>query len=262
MLQYSSTQNVSCYSTVQHTLYHVTVQFNTNCIIYLYLLFLSNTVQNSSTHTVSCYSTVQHTIYHFFYLLFLPNNVHFSSTHTGSCYGTLQHTPYHVTVQFNTHCIMLQYNLTQTVSSICMYCSFSNIVQYSSTQIVSCYNTVQHTLYHLFYVLFLFQHCTKQFNTNCIMLQYSSTHTVSSLCMNCSFFNTVEYSSTHTVSCYSTVHFKLSHIKVQSIANCIMLQYISTHTVSSLCKYCYFPNTVQYSSTHTLSCYITFQHTL
>ena len=178
MLRYTSTHTVSCYSTVQHTLYHVTVQFNTNCIIYLYVLFLFQ----------------------------------------------------HCTIQFNTNCIVLQYSSTHTVSSFLCTVPFPTL-----------HKTVQ---------------------TNCIMLQYSSTHTVSSLCMNCSFFNTVEYSSTHTVSCYSTVHFKLSHIKVQSIANCIMLQYISTHTVSSLCKYCYFPNTVQYSSTHTLSCYITFQHTL
>jgi len=119
MLQYSSTHTVSCYSTFQRTLYRVTVQFNTHCIM----------LQYSSTHTVSCYSTVQNTLYH----VTVQFNKHcimlqYSWTHTVSCYSTVQHKLYHVTVQFNTHYIMLQYSWTHTVS---------------------CYSTVQNTLYHL-----------------------------------------------------------------------------------------------------------------
>jgi len=82
------------------------------------------------------------------------------------------------------------------------------------------------------------------------MLQCSSTHTVSSLCMYCSFPNTVQYSSTHTVS---------SLCMNYSFPNTVL--YISTHTVSSLYIYCSFSNTVQYSSTPTVSFYCTVQHT-
>jgi len=84
-LHCSSTRTLSCYRTVQHTLYHVTVRFN---------------------NTVSCYSTVQHAII----------MLHHSSAHTVSCYSIVQHTLYHVTEQFNTHCIMLQYSSAHTVS--------------------------------------------------------------------------------------------------------------------------------------------------
>jgi len=147
MLRYSSAHTVSYYSTVQHTLYHVRVQFNTHSIM----------LQYSLKHTVSFYSTVQHTLYHVsvctvsFPTLYsivqhtvscystVQHTVSCYSTvqHTVSCYSTVQHTLYHITVQFNTHSIMS------------------------------------------LYVLFLSQHCTVQFNTHCIMLQYNLSHTVS-----------------------------------------------------------------------------------
>jgi len=265
MLQYSSTHTVSCYSavqhtlyhlsvcvvpsptlhsTVQHTLYHVTVQFNTHSVMLqcssahtVSSLCMScsfpNTAQYSSTHNLSCYSTVQHTQFHvilqFGTLFIISLYVLFLFQHCTVQFNTL----YHVTVLFNTQSVKLQCSSAQTVSSLCMYCSFPNTVQYSSTHIASCYSTVQHTqchvtvqfsthcinsLYVLFfyqhytvhfsthciislYVLFLFQHCTVQFNTHCVMLQYSSAH---------------------TLSCYSTVHYTHFHVTEQFSTHCII----------------------------------------
>jgi len=179
-------------------------------------------LQYSSTQTVSCYSAVRHTLHHLSVCTFpFPTP-----------YSTVQHTLYNVTVQFNTRSVMLQYSSAHPLSSLSMYFSFPNTVQYSSTHIVSCYSTVQHTQCHVtvqfstnciicLYVLFLYQHCTVQFSTQCLISF-----------MYCSFPNTVQYSITHTVSCYSTVQHTLCHVTVQFNTHSIMLQYSSTHTLS------------------------------
>jgi len=251
MLQYSSLHTFSCYRAVQHTLYHLPVSnvpFPTlyNTFQYtLYNLFLC------TVPFPTLYSTVQHTLYH----------ITVSSTHTVPCYNTVQHKLYHVTVHFNTHNVLLQCSSAHTVSSLCMYCSFSNTVQYSSSLTVSCYSTVQHKQCPVTvqfgtpciispYVLFLSQHRTVQFNTHCIMLQYSSTHAVSC-------YSTVQHILYHLSLCifpfptlYSTVQHTLYHVTVQFNTHSVMLQCSSAQTVSSVCMYCSFTNTVQYSSAH------------
>jgi len=124
-----------------------------------------------------------------------PNTIQYSSTHTVSSYSTVQHTQCHVTVQFNTHFIVLQYSSLHTVSC---YSAVQHILYHLSVCIVSfptLYSTVQQTLYHV----------TVQFNTHSVMLQCSSAH---------------------TVLCYSTIHYTQCHVTVQFSTNCIISLYV------------------------------------
>jgi len=188
-VQYSSTHTVSSlcmycffptlYSTVQHILHyllvctvssqHSTVHFNTHCIVSLYVLFISQHVQYSSTHTVSCYSTVQHKFYHLFVC-----TVPFPTL-----YNTVQHTLYHLSV------FTLPFPTLYRTVQHTLYHLFLCTVLFRTL-----YNTVQHTMYNLFLYTVPFPivyitrhhtqyHSTVQFNTHCIVLEYSLTQTVS-----------------------------------------------------------------------------------
>ena len=193
--------------------WHICTNFGTwsyRCLFYNISPISLHILQCSSAHPVACLCM---------YCSF-PNTVHTNMTRS-ICYSAVQHKLYHVsvctvlfpipyipiwpvpyvTVQFSTHCSMslyvlffsqyctyrydpfhmLQCSLAQTVSCLCMYCSFPNTVHTDMTCSI-CYSAVHHTLYHVSVCTFLFPilyipiwpvpYVTVQFSTQCIMSLY------------------------------------------------------------------------------------------